>query len=121
MNEETKAKIWDLLDMVRTKQLPVNVAVDKIVLMMEEASVPDLPAMWTEDISKYICSPTESMNQAFRNGWTTETIWDELQLFLDREYPKQDVDHDQIRRHFFNYIRKRKPEKENNLESWIDE
>ena len=110
--EELKEKIRDYIFRKYTEGQWSIADVEKIMLLIDEYTTPDLNEIWRDHFVSGIMQPSETINfLQMRNGWTIKGIKEELILFLDREYPKQDADEGAIRKHFFNYIRKRKPEK----------
>lgn len=116
--EELSKYIFISLEQVRTKQMPVNVVHENILKAFDEFNTPDLSQMWAEDIEGQVRNSPTMLIHLARNGWSIDRIVEELHLFLETNYPKQDQPQDAVRKHFFNYIKKRKPQQN---ESVIDQ
>lgn len=108
--EELKDRIHIELHEGKLDNTPPLLITEKIMLMIDQYTTPPICEIWIDDCLKEIMAPSETINMLrMRSCWTVAQIAEEARLFIDREYPKQDRDMTQVRKHFFNYIRKRKP------------
>lgn len=87
-----------------------NIGADKIMLLIDNFNTPDLSEMWLDELKSQVLQQSPMlMDYLRRKNWTFEGIENELMLFVEANYPKQDQSHEIVRKHFFNYIKKRKP------------
>lgn len=109
--EELQAKIWDLLDQVKTRQLPVNVVHASILKIIEESNKPKETTELAADTLELLI-PSGMKYNLFRVQWTKNSLLKEAQTFLDINYPNGG-DMMEVRKHWLNYIKTKKPNEEN--------
>jgi len=124
LKEKIDKKIWEAIFETKAPQPTLEQIMLFIDQYVESRETPPLDEIWTEYITSSIIACQAQINVLkMRQGWTDELIREELELFLEREYPKQDAEEHKIRKHFFNYIRKRKPEqqdKASKAQNWFN-
>lgn len=113
--EEIQVKLQtELINMDENHQ-PMNVTQDKIMLLIdtyiESRDNKEEPNI--DEHYQAIVDDSPTMVQALiRNGFDLEKLYDECKQFLEINYPCIETfeQFNNARKHFFNYMKKRKPE-----------